>query len=67
MFYKSETEEHRSTYRWDRDTRSLNEPSGTLEISFPWSVLEEWRSRKVSNHSAVCSSEVRELVLKNDT
>lgn len=30
----------RSTYRWDRDTRSLKEPSGTLEISFPWSVLE---------------------------
>lgn len=30
----------RSTYRWDRDTRSLKVPSGTLEISFPWSVLE---------------------------
>lgn len=30
----------RSTYRWDRDTRSLKDPSGTLEMSFPWSVLE---------------------------
>lgn len=36
----------RSTYRWDRDTRSLKEPSGTLEISFPWSVLEEGEARR---------------------
>lgn len=56
----------RSTYRWDRDTRSLKEPSGTLEISFPWSVLEEGRSRKVSNQYFICSLQVKELVLKKD-
>lgn len=34
MYLKEE-----ATYRWERDVRSLKEPSGTLEMSFPWRVL----------------------------
>lgn len=30
-----------ATYRWDRDVRSLKEPSGTLEMSLPWRVLKQ--------------------------
>lgn len=29
------------TYRWERDVRSLKEPSGTLEMSLPWRVLRQ--------------------------
>lgn len=29
------------THRWERDVRSLKEPSGTLEMSLPWRVLKQ--------------------------
>lgn len=32
---------NRATYRWERDIRSLKEPSGTLEMSLPWRVLKQ--------------------------
>lgn len=40
MTFRLAGERNVATYRWDRDARSLKEPSGTLEMSLPWRVLK---------------------------
>lgn len=37
-----------ATYRWDRDDRSLKEPSGTLEMSLPCRVLQQSTGRRLA-------------------
>lgn len=46
---------NRATYRWERDVRSLKEPSGTLEMSLPWRVLKQKHRAGQPSESAVNS------------